>query len=82
MRLYLLGVGPGDPELITLRALHLIQRLPVLFYPPGGGAGAPGPQGGEAPHPPRQAPRPPAPLHGARPPGPGGGAPGGSEDHP
>lgn len=33
MRLYLLGVGPGDPELVTLKALRLIQRLPVLFYP-------------------------------------------------
>ncbi|BDG17539.1 SAM-dependent methyltransferase [Thermus brockianus] len=33
MKLYLLGVGPGDPELLTLKALRLIQRLPVLFYP-------------------------------------------------
>jgi len=33
MKLYLIGVGPGDPELLTLRALKLIQSLPVLFYP-------------------------------------------------
>lgn len=33
MKLYLIGVGPGDPELLTLKALRLIQNLPVLFYP-------------------------------------------------
>ncbi|MEZ0321956.1 MAG: precorrin-2 C(20)-methyltransferase [Thermus sp.] len=33
MRLYLLGLGPGDPELLTLKTLRLIRELPVLFYP-------------------------------------------------
>ncbi|GAB5602236.1 precorrin-2 C(20)-methyltransferase [Thermus sp. FJN-A] len=33
MKLYLIGLGPGDPELLTLKALRLIQELPVLFYP-------------------------------------------------
>ncbi len=33
MKLYLIGVGPGDPELLTLKALRLIRDLPVLFYP-------------------------------------------------
>lgn len=32
-RLYLIGLGPGDPELLTLKALRLIRTLPVLFYP-------------------------------------------------
>lgn len=31
--LYGLGVGPGDPELITLKALRLLQAAPVLAYP-------------------------------------------------
>lgn len=31
--LYGLGVGPGDPELITLKALRILQSAPVLAYP-------------------------------------------------
>ncbi len=32
-RLYGLGVGPGDPELVTLKALRLIRAAPVVAYP-------------------------------------------------
>ena len=32
-RLYGLGVGPGDPELITLKALRILQTVPVIAYP-------------------------------------------------
>ena len=31
--LYGLGIGPGDPELITLKALRLLERTSVLAYP-------------------------------------------------
>ncbi len=31
--LYGLGVGPGDPELITLKALRILERASVLAYP-------------------------------------------------
>jgi len=31
--LYGLGVGPGDPELVTLKALRLLRAVPVLAYP-------------------------------------------------
>jgi precorrin-2/cobalt-factor-2 C20-methyltransferase len=31
--LYGLGLGPGDPELITVRALRLLRRAPVVAYP-------------------------------------------------
>ena len=31
--LYGLGVGPGDPELLTLKALRILNSVPVLAYP-------------------------------------------------
>ncbi len=32
-RLYGLGIGPGDPELITVKALRILRAAPVLAYP-------------------------------------------------
>ncbi len=32
-RLYGLGIGPGDPELITLKALRVLQTATVVAYP-------------------------------------------------
>lgn len=32
-RLYGVGVGPGDPGLLTLRARQVLERVPVLCYP-------------------------------------------------
>ncbi len=32
-RLYGLGVGPGDPELVTVKALRLLRAVPVVAYP-------------------------------------------------
>ena len=32
-RVYGIGIGPGDPELITLKALRLLRAAPVLAYP-------------------------------------------------
>jgi precorrin-2/cobalt-factor-2 C20-methyltransferase len=31
--LYGLGIGPGDPELITLKALRRLEAAPVIAYP-------------------------------------------------
>jgi precorrin-2/cobalt-factor-2 C20-methyltransferase len=31
--LYGIGVGPGDPELVTLKAVRLVRACPVLAYP-------------------------------------------------
>lgn len=31
--LYGVGVGPGDPELITLKALRVLERVPVIAAP-------------------------------------------------
>jgi precorrin-2/cobalt-factor-2 C20-methyltransferase len=31
--LYGLGIGPGDPDLITVKALKILQNAPVIAYP-------------------------------------------------
>ena len=31
--LFGLGIGPGDPELITLKALRVLSNCPVIAYP-------------------------------------------------
>lgn len=33
--LYVIGIGPGDPELLTLKAVRLIRDVPVIFVPKG-----------------------------------------------
>ncbi len=32
-RVFGLGMGPGDPELVTLKALRLLRAAPVVAYP-------------------------------------------------
>ena len=32
MRVYIIGAGPGDPELLTLRGAELIARCPLVLY--------------------------------------------------
>lgn len=38
-KLYGVGVGPGDPELLTLKAATVIRRCPVIAAPRTGGGG-------------------------------------------
>jgi len=33
MKLYAIGVGPGAPDLLTLRAAEILKRVPVIFSP-------------------------------------------------
>nr|WP_199307546.1 precorrin-2 C(20)-methyltransferase [Coleofasciculus sp. FACHB-501] len=33
--MYGIGVGPGDPELITVKGLGILQRVPVVAFPAG-----------------------------------------------
>ncbi len=37
--LHLIGVGPGDPELMTLKAVRLLDEMPVIAYPVSGSDG-------------------------------------------
>ncbi|MCL5985242.1 MAG: precorrin-2 C(20)-methyltransferase [Actinobacteria bacterium] len=32
-RLYAVGVGPGDPELLSLKAARILAQVPVIFVP-------------------------------------------------
>ena len=32
-KLYGIGVGPGDPELLTLKALRIVKESPVIAVP-------------------------------------------------
>ena len=34
-KLYVVGVGPGDPELLTLKAVRILKDIPCLFVPKG-----------------------------------------------
>jgi precorrin-2/cobalt-factor-2 C20-methyltransferase len=33
MKLFCIGCGPGDPELVTVRAADLIKKADVIFAP-------------------------------------------------
>lgn len=33
--LYVIGVGPGDPELLTLKAVRILNKVPVICVPKG-----------------------------------------------
>ena len=38
--LHLVGVGPGDPELLTLRAVRVLRSVHVVAYPSTGDGAA------------------------------------------
>jgi precorrin-2/cobalt-factor-2 C20-methyltransferase len=34
-KLYVIGIGPGDPELMTLKAVRILKKVPCVFVPKG-----------------------------------------------
>jgi precorrin-2/cobalt-factor-2 C20-methyltransferase len=38
-KLYVIGVGPGDPELLTMKAVHVLNRITLLCVPKGSESG-------------------------------------------
>lgn len=34
-KLYVIGIGPGDPELLTLKAKRILEEVDFLFFPKG-----------------------------------------------
>lgn len=34
-KLFVIGIGPGDPELLTLKAVRILERVPTLCVPKG-----------------------------------------------
>jgi precorrin-2/cobalt-factor-2 C20-methyltransferase len=34
-KLYVIGIGPGDPELMTLKAVRILKEVPCIFVPKG-----------------------------------------------
>jgi precorrin-2/cobalt-factor-2 C20-methyltransferase len=34
-KLYAIGIGPGDPELMTLKAVRILKQVPCIFVPKG-----------------------------------------------
>ncbi|TGU84984.1 precorrin-4 C(11)-methyltransferase, partial [Mesorhizobium sp. M00.F.Ca.ET.186.01.1.1] len=32
MKLYIVGAGPGDPDLITVKGMKLLQKADVILY--------------------------------------------------
>src|SRR5574337_656043 len=34
-RLFVVGIGPGDPELMTLKAVRILKEVPCIFVPKG-----------------------------------------------
>ncbi|MCX7856578.1 MAG: precorrin-2 C(20)-methyltransferase [Deltaproteobacteria bacterium] len=39
-KLYVIGIGPGDPQLITVKAKNVLEQVRYLFFPKGSEEGA------------------------------------------
>ena len=38
-KIYLLGIGPGDPELLTVKAANILRKADIVFVPQSNGEG-------------------------------------------